>query len=216
MARVLAVADEVADALYGDALDRLKPDLVLSCGDLPFEYLENLVTRAGVPLLYVLGNHDPDPRRSAEPGTGWPFAYSINEAPAGPEGCDSAEGRVLEAAGLHVAGLGGSIRYKAGPNQYTQGEMRRRALRLEARTRLRLRARRGIDILIAHAPPLGVGDGADHAHQGFAAFHRLVLQLKPRVLVHGHVHPVPRRLADRALGSTLVVNAIPYRLLEVV
>src|SRR5215831_1733559 len=215
MARVLAVADEVADALYGDTLDRLKPDLILSCGDLPFEYLENLVTRAGVPLLYVLGNHDPDPRPRAEPGIEWPFAYSINDAPARPEGCDSAEGRVVEAAGIYVAGLGGSIRYKAGPNQYTQGEMRRRALRLEARARLRRRFRRGVDVIITHAPPLGVGDAGDLAHQGFAAFHRLVGQLRPKVLLHGHVHPIHRRMVDRAVGATLVVNAIPYRLLEV-
>src|SRR5215471_15859877 len=83
MARVLAVADEVADALYGDTLDRLKPDLILSCGDLPFEYLENLVTRAGVPLLYVLGNHDPDPRPRAEPETGWPFASPVSAGRSG-------------------------------------------------------------------------------------------------------------------------------------
>jgi len=216
MARILAIADEVAEVLYGDALDRLRPDVVLSCGDLPFEYLENLVTRAGVPLVYVLGNHDPDPRSKTEHGPGWPvIGYAADEPPPGPQGCDSAEGRVIKAAGLYVAGLGGSIRYKEGPNQYTQGEMRGRTLRLEARARLQLGFRRGIDVLIAHAPPLGVGDGKDHAHQGFAAFHRLVGQLKPKVLVHGHVHPVQRRLADRVLGPTLVVNAIPYRLLEV-
>src|SRR5262249_58105031 len=53
MTRLLAVADEVDEALYGDALSRLRPDLIVSAGDLPFDYLENLVTRANVPLVYV-------------------------------------------------------------------------------------------------------------------------------------------------------------------
>src|SRR6266446_5141402 len=56
--RILAVADEVDESLYGDRLPRLNPDLVLGCGDLPFDYLEYLVSRLDVPLLYVPGNHD--------------------------------------------------------------------------------------------------------------------------------------------------------------
>lgn len=140
------------------------------------------------------------------------LASHANDLLPGPQGCDSAEGRVLQAAGLRVAGLGGSIRYKDGPNQYTQGEMRMRALRLEARVRLRPGHR--VDVVVIHAPPLGVGDGEDPAHQGFAALHRLVRQLRPRVLLHGHVHPVHKRPPDQVIGATLVVNAIPYRLLE--
>src|SRR2546430_17456073 len=60
MTRILAIADEVDDALYEDSLQQLKPDLMLSAGDLPFDYLENLVARAGVPLLYLPGNPHAD------------------------------------------------------------------------------------------------------------------------------------------------------------
>lgn len=60
MTRVLAVADELDDTLDGARLRRLRPDLVLSAGDLPFEYLEFIVSTLDVPLLYVPGNHDPD------------------------------------------------------------------------------------------------------------------------------------------------------------
>jgi Icc-related predicted phosphoesterase len=213
VARILAVADEVDERLYGEALQRLRPDVVISCGDLPFEYLENLVTRAGVPLVYVPGNHDPQLSRTTQPVEGWPpLASRVDDPLPGPQGCDSVDGRLIEAAGLRIAGLGGSLRYREGPNQYTQREMRWRALRLEARVRLRLRP--GLDAIVTHAPPLDVGDGEDLAHRGFAAFHRLVGQLKPKVLLHGHVHPVRRRPVDRVVGGTLVVNAIPYRLLE--
>jgi Icc-related predicted phosphoesterase len=215
VARILAIADEVDAALYGDALHRLRPDVIVSCGDLPHEYLENLVTRASVPLVYVPGNHDVEPGAAGQPGGGWPMPLRADDRLPGPQGCESADGRVIEAAGLRFAGLGGSIRYKEGPNQYTQREIRFRALRLEARVRLRRAVGgRGVDVLVTHAPPLGVGDGGDHAHQGFAALHRLVRELRPRLLVHGHVHPVHRRPPDRSLGTTLVVNVIPYRLLE--
>lgn len=212
MARILAVADEVDRALYGDALHRLRPDVIVSAGDLPFDYLENLVTRAAVPLVYVPGNHDPDVSGAAVRDPWLPLGAEV--LLPGPQGCVSADGRVVEAAGLRIAGLGGSIRYKDGPNQYTQAEMRWRALRLEARARLRPRSRGGIDVVLTHAPPLDLGDGEDPAHRGFAALHRLVGRLRPRLLVHGHVHPVQHRAPDRTVGGTLIVNAIPHRLLE--
>src|SRR5262252_945610 len=122
MARILAIADEVAEVLYGDALDRLRPDVVLSCGDLPFEYLENLVTRAGVPLIYVLGNHDPDPSRSAEPISAWPErGHTLSDPIPGPPGRESAGGPRRGAGGLDLPRLRRALRYKEGPNQYTQG-----------------------------------------------------------------------------------------------
>ena len=205
------MADEEDQALYGDALGELRADLIVAAGDLPFDYLENLVTRAGVPLVYVPGNHDADVRFRRDS-----YGPVVFEQPIpGPEGCDNADGRIIEAAGLRIAGLGGSIRYRVGPNQYTQRQMRRRALGLELRARWRRRlGRPGVDILLTHAPPLGLGDGEDPPHQGFAAFHRLVGVLRPRLLVHGHVHPYGRRREDRELGPTQVVNAVPYRLLE--
>ena len=62
MIRILAVADEVDQALYGPRLKELRPDLTLGCGDLPFDYLEHLRAKAEAPLLYIHGNHDPSPR----------------------------------------------------------------------------------------------------------------------------------------------------------
>ena len=35
-------------------------ELILGCGDLPYPYLENLLTFLNVPLFYVPGNHDPN------------------------------------------------------------------------------------------------------------------------------------------------------------
>jgi predicted phosphodiesterase len=223
MARILAVSDEVDEQLLTRDLKALGVEMVVACGDLPCDYLEGLVTLTNVPLLYVPGNHDADashigPDLSADDVLR-PFSFRRAEGSFSPEGCINLDGRVKEVKGLRIAGLGGSMRYSDGPNQYTQAEMKRRALVLEARARLgsllHARASDEIDILLTHAPPLGVGDDDDPAHEGFAAFHRLVARLSPRILLHGHIHPYGRHVEEHRLNGTRVVNAVGHRVIEV-
>ena len=164
-----------------------------------------------MPLLYVPGNHDPS---LAPPDLSWlPQPW---DAPVqGPEGCENIDGRVVDARGLRIAGLGGSLRYKEGANQYSQGQMGRRALRLEVSIRLkRLRAGRSLDILVTHAPPFGLAEAKDAAHVGFVAFLRLIRSFHPALAVHGHIHPFGRVLPERDVGSTRVVNVVPSRMIE--
>ncbi|MGH2749480.1 MAG: metallophosphoesterase family protein [Actinomycetota bacterium] len=226
MTRILAVSDEIDDRLLGSELKKLEVRAVVACGDLPFGYLETLVTLANVPLVYVPGNHDPDLKRRAQEISPAdlvePFSWQRDgNDGAGPEGCRNLDGRVTEVAGLRVAGLGGSMRYTDGPNQYTQGEMRRRAVALELRARLgSLASRRPdpfrrVDVLMTHAPPLGVGDDDDPCHEGFAAFHGLVARLSPRVLVHGHIHPYGRRVEELVIDQTRVINVVGHQVIEV-
>lgn len=212
--KILAVADEVDESLYGENIQTLHPDLVLGCGDLPFEYLEYLVTRLNVPLLYVPGNHDPELRPD---DTTWaPSRGLIEPPPPGPEGCTNVDGRIVQEAGLRIAGLGGSIRYKPGPNQYSQAQMSRRALQLGVRIALtRVQQGRKLDVLVTHSPPYGLGEGNDSAHIGFHAFDQLIRRFHPVLAVHGHVHPYGRVLPERTIGSTRVVNVVATRLLEI-
>lgn len=183
----------------------------MSCGDLPFDYLEYLVSRLDVPLLYVPGNHDPSLK---PPDTTWMPLRAELPIP-GPAGCDNIDGRVVEVRGLRIAGLGGSLRYKRGPNQYTQAQMSRRAFRLSVSLGFRpVRGGRKLDVLLTHAPPFGAAPEADAAHGGFAAFTRLIKTFRPRLCVHGHVHPYGRRTEDQRVGPTRVVNAIPWRMIE--
>jgi Icc-related predicted phosphoesterase len=114
--------------------------------------------------------------------------------------------------GLTIAGLGGSIRYREGPNQYTERQMALRARRLQWQVKMR---RRRIDLLITHSPPAGVGDDTDGPHRGFASFVWLVEVLRPRLLLHGHVHPHGFVKPDRQLGETRIVNVVPHKVLEV-
>lgn len=214
MIRILAVADEVDRSLYGPRLKELRPDLILGCGDLPFAYLEHLRTEAEVPLLYVHGNHDPSPFRT-NISAYLPAEYSA-QSPPHVVGCVNLENRWDDECGLRVAGLGGSIRYNDGANQYTQAEMRGRVRRLTRRTRIRRwRDGRSVDVVIAHSPPLDCGDGDDGPHRGFSAFHRLIEQLEPRLMLHGHIHPHGKSRPDRTIGRTRIVNVIPHRLLEI-
>jgi Icc-related predicted phosphoesterase len=121
----------------------------------------------------------------------------------------------MEVLGLRVGGLGGSLRYKDGPNQYTQAQMRRRALNLEVRVRLkRVHSGRKLDVLITHAPPFGVAPAEDAAHAGFQAFQRIIQSLHPALLVHGHVHPYGKTQPERNVDGARIVNAIPSRLIE--
>ena len=185
---------------------------MVGCGDLPFDYLEYLVTRLNVPLLYVPGNHDPSlvpPDLSFLPQ---PWEPPIQ----GPEGCENIDARVVDAVGLRVAGLGGSLRYKEGANQYSQGQMGRRALRLGLRIRFkRLHAGRRLDVLVTHAPPFGQAEATDAAHVGFVAFLRLIRAFRPVLAVHGHIHPFGQVLPEVMVGATRVVNVVPSRMIEI-
>ena len=214
MPRILAVADEPFPGMP-DLLE-IRPDLLLSCGDLPWEDLERMVDLANVPLLFVPGNHDPALTPTG-PGVLIPPRLEVRdlEDPPGPRGGISVDGRIEDAAGLRVAGLGGSIRYREGPNQYTQAQMARRARWLARRAAWRrLRDGRGVDVLITHAPPKGLGDEEDKPHEGFEAFHDLVRRLRPTLLLHGHIHPYGLPRPDRHIGDTRVVNVVPFKVID--
>ena len=211
---VLAVADEAVESLWAGRVSRGRVDLVLAAGDLPFDYLEHLSNVLDVPCVLVPGNHDPDLSGYATRAAGFVRAGLPARWP-GPAGAIDADTQVVDVAGLRIAGLGGSPRYRPGPNQWTQAQQRRRAHRLTRRARWRGRDGRGVDVVLTHAPPRGVGDGDDAPHVGFDCLHPLVERLGPTLLLHGHVHPHGHRPRDHRMGSTTVLNTVGYALLEV-
>lgn len=211
MVRVLAIADEEAPALTPARLADLQIDLVLGAGDLPFDYLEYVTSAADAQLVFVPGNHDPAAPRGRRTRSGiWVRDGRPAEEPR-PIGGLNVDERVVEVAGLRIAGLGGCVRYRPGPNQYDQRDYDRRARRLARRAR----RHGGVDVLLTHAPPYGLGDGEDAPHCGIRALHRLLEQLQPSLLLHGHVHPHGQEMPDRTSGATTIANVIPYRILEI-
>jgi hypothetical protein len=237
--RVLAVSDVVEEGLWADIGPVRGADLILGCGDLPLEYLGYLMNALDVPLVFVPGNHDPDLSGYRVSRAGLTLRAGLPARPPWPDGAVSADGRVVDVAGLRIAGLGGCRRYRPGPNQYSDRQQARRARLLAARARLRrprgaglrqlrggaglrqLRGgaglrqlRGGVDVLLTHAPPRGVGDGADPVHQGFPALNVLTARLQPAVLLHGHVDPDPAGRRDHRLGRTIVRNATGWQLFD--
>jgi Icc-related predicted phosphoesterase len=192
MVRVLAVADEEVPAMQSRVRD-LQVDLVLAAGDLPWDYLESLVSLLDAPAAYVPGNHDPR--------TG-----------PGPRGLVDVDGHILSIGGLRVAGLGGCVRYNDGPHQYTQSEYDKRARRLlrEARDT------EDVDVLLTHAPPLGLGDEPDDpCHVGISALNGVLETLRPTWHLHGHIHPYGMHKPDRQVGPTTIRNVIPWQLIDI-
>ena len=216
MVLVLAVSDEVDDVLCADVRAVRAAQLILSCGDLPFDYLDYLMNALDVPLVFVPGNHDPDISGYRTSRAGLPVRAGLPARPPWPDGAVSAERSVVEVAGLRIAGLGGCRRYSEGPNQYTERQQVRRARALARRARwAQIRDGRGVDVLLTHAPPQGIGDGTDPPHRGFRAYHRLTARLQPAVLLHGHVHPHGAAAGEHRLGRTVVRNVVGRHLLEI-
>lgn len=215
MVRVLAVSDEVDEGLYVDARVARDAELVLACGDLPFEYLGYLMDALRVPLVFVPGNHDPDVSGYRLSRGGLTLRAGMPARAPWPDGAINAEGRVVEVLGLRIAGLGGCLRYHDGPNQYTEGQQRRRAHRLARRARWAARDGHHTDVLLTHAPPRGVGDGDDPPHRGFQCLHGLAGSLHVPLLLHGHVHPYGEDTPDLRAGDTVVRNVVGRHLFDV-
>lgn len=215
MTRVLVVSDEVVAQLWTEQVRQHEVDLILGAGDLPFDYLEYLVSALDRPCVFVPGNHDPDLSGYSNVRGLWTRDGMPARWP-GPAGAANIDGAVVDVAGLRIAGLGGSIRYNAGPNQWTERQQARRARRLirQANWR-RLRDGREVDVLLTHSPPLDCGDREDPPHRGFACLHDTVRRLRPRLLLHGHIHPHGESTPDRRLGDTLVRNVVGYHLLDI-
>ena len=186
--KILAISDEETLALWDyyrtGMLDGY--DMILACGDLKAEYLSFLVTMANIPVFYVHGNHD----------------GKYLEEP--PEGCDCVEDQIVEYKGVRILGLGGCRWYHPGPFQYTEWQMRKRIFKLW----FQLWKHKGVDIVITHAPPQGVGDADDLAHTGFRAFLPFLDKYKPKYLLHGHVHMNygANSKREQSYGETTVIN----------
>ena len=201
--KILCISDKVESMLHGPNLTSYARgvEAVISCGDLPFDYLEYIVTFLGVHVYYVLGNHDPGP-----------------EGPEYPGGCTPLDRRIVEAEdGVVLAGLSGSPMYSGGPNQYTERQMRGRARALSVRIRCRGLVRRPKPwIFVTHSPPFGLGDMEDVAHVGFGSFVDLIDRHHPSLWLHGHVHlygPNQKRVLQK--GETKIVNVYGHRIIEV-
>lgn len=195
--KILTVSDRVVPMLYNDSHAESFPgvNLILSCGDLPPEYLSFLVRTFNVPLFYVQGNHD------------------IRHNGYRPQGCTNLDNKVVLHERVRMLGLEGSHWYNGQPHQYTERQMRQKIRRL----RPEIRGHGGVDIIVTHAPPRHIHDAEDPCHRGFESFLDLIDWYSPRYFIHGHIHANFTDPSQRisTVKETKVINTYGYHLLGI-
>lgn len=217
--KILCVADQIDPLVYSSSIKSRFRDveLVLGAGDLPLEYYSFIVSCLNIPLYFVFGNHELSSykaikfRSFRDPKT-WEDDVQMKEK----YGAIYTGDKVMRQNRVLLAGLGGSMKYNNGLNQYTELQMFFKALKLlPGLIWNRLFHGRWLDILLTHAPPRDIHDKPDPCHRGFRVFRWFMHLFKPRYLVHGHVHLY--RLDERRFTQfehTMVVNAFNHVVLE--
>lgn len=221
MKKILCVSDHIDPLVYSPGVkDRFGDvDLVISAGDLPMDYLGFIASSLNKPVAFVFGNHNLDKmhlfrrdlrREHVEERT---LRHGLSEHHYG---STYVGWKTKMISGLLIAGLGGSMRYNSGENQFTERQMRRRIFRLFPRLLYnRLRHGRYLDILVTHAPPRGIHDRIDPCHLGFRSFIWFMKLFQPLYLIHGHIHLYDQN-APRVTRymNTDVINVYDHYLLE--
>jgi uncharacterized protein len=174
--RLLTFADEPPRVEAAELVARVRPDAVVTLGDLRPGWIASLAS-LNLPRLGVHGNHDGEDELTAL-------------------GIRDLHGTRACVGGWSFAGFEGCVRYgRGGPHQYTQEEAAGLARDLAA-----------ADVLLCHCPPWGINDEPDDpAHVGFRALRDWVERHRPRYVLHGHTTPDPRTRLRR-FGRTEIVR----------
>jgi len=206
--RILGLSDIEIGFIYSPMVaDRFQNiDLIISCGDLPYYYLEYIVSMLNVPMYYVRGNH----------------ASVVEETTAGdrtsPWGAIDLHQRVIEDdTGILLAGLEGSLQYNRGAYQYSQNEYWYKVFNMVPALMVnKLRFGRYLDIFVSHSPPWHIHDETDRPHQGIKAFRWLINVFKPTYALHGHIHLYRNdAITETQVDKTKVVNVFGFKELEI-
>jgi Icc-related predicted phosphoesterase len=214
--KILCISDQIDPLVYSAGIKErfADVDLILCAGDLPLDYLDFVISSLNKPLLFVFGNHHTNDMRFFRKIWNSTIIDNFGEF----HGCGAVHlgSKVVSEGNFIVAGLGGSMRYNNGLNQYTDFQMFIEAAKLIPRLLWnRIFHGRFLDILLTHAPPKGIHDKNDKCHWGFKAYLWFMKTFKPKYLVHGHIHLYD--LCDKRCTkweNTTVINAYSHYVLN--
>jgi Icc-related predicted phosphoesterase len=216
--KILCISDQIDPLVYSASIkERFKGvDIVLSAGDLPADYLEFIVSSLNKPLFFVFGNHNLEGYHYHTHKDELVSLMNMERNAAFGSGTIHIGSKVKTEEGLIIAGLGGSMMYNHGENQYTDRAMYLEILKLIPRMLFnRIRRGRFLDILLTHAAPQGIHDKSDRCHQGFKAFLWFMRTFKPKYLIHGHIHLYDLSdLRTTKYQDTLVINAYGHYIID--
>lgn len=214
--KILCVSDQIDPLVYSNSIKQRYSDvdLILSAGDLPVDYLDFIVSALNKPMLFVFGNHHTEDYHYYKTGTS--LFYNGMDYDMHSSGAIYIDTRVHYEEGLIIAGLGGTMRYNHGENQFSDFEMYIRMLRLiPALIVNRLVRGRYLDILLTHAAPRGIQDKQDKCHLGFKCFLWFMKVFRPKYLVHGHIHLYDlSEVRTTKYHETLVINAYSQYIID--
>ena len=219
--KILCISDKIDPLIYSNNIKKRfnDIDLILSSGDLELKYYGFIVSSLNKPLLFVFGNHNlKSLSRYRTSNQLFDFEKSdtiTNIAPS--DGSIYLGDRVKNIKSLLIAGLGGSIKYNNGPNQFSEFGMTLKIFKIVPRLIInRIFHGRWLDILLTHAPPRGLGDREDRCHLGFWIFRTFLKFFKPRYLLHGHIHLYdinePREIH---FMETKIINIYEHQIIEI-
>ena len=201
--KILCISDQIDPLVYSNSIkSRFSDvDIILCAGDLPLDYLDFIVSSLNKPMYFVFGNHNTEKME--------------NNAHLG-YGCFHIGSRIHREGGLIIAGLGGSMRYNRGPNQFTEFQMYLEIIKIIPKMLMnRLFHKRFLDILLTHAPPQGIHDKPDLCHRGFGAFRWFIKKFSPKYLIHGHIHLYDLCAVRRTRWlETDVINAYSHYVID--
>jgi Icc-related predicted phosphoesterase len=203
--KLLCLSDVEVPAVYSSRIRERFPGLgaVISCGDLPWFYLEYVVSMLDLPLYYVQGNHVFD------------VEDSEGEVRHHPQGAINLHRQVIydPQLDLILAGIEGSLFYNRRAYQYTQRQMWQMVLGLVPQLMFnKIRYGRYLDVFVTHAAPTGIHDEDDPAHKGVDAFLWLIENFSPKLHLHGHIHLYnPLKARETMHGKTCVTNCYGHR-----
>jgi Icc-related predicted phosphoesterase len=206
--KILSISDIELGFIYSPQIkQRFRDiDLVISCGDLPYFYLEYIISTLDRPLYYVRGNHAARMEIGAVQDRHFPWG-----------GTNLHERHVRDDSGLLLSGIEGSLRYNTGPYQYTQNQMWMMVFSLIPGLLInRLRFGRYLDIFVTHAPPWKLHDADDLPHQGIKAFRWFINVFQPTYFLHGHIHVYCQDTVTHSwVNKTQVMNTYGFREFEI-
>lgn len=207
--KILSLADVELGLLYNSSVKTRfsETDLVISCGDLPFYYLDFIASSLNRPLYFVYGNHHNE---------------KVIQSVMRTDTAQACNGTNLHCRCLDydhellLGGIEGCLRYNNGKRQYTQREMWKLVYAMIPRLFFnRMKYGRFIDLFVTHASPWQIHDDNDRAHIGIKAFRWFDQTFQPQIHLHGHIHLYRNdAVRETVFCRTRVINSYGYRELE--
>lgn len=217
--KILCVADQRSPLVYSTGIkERFKDiSLILGAGDLPLDYYGYIVSSLNKKLYFVFGNHNLKNYKRFS-GKNQTYLFDPDSLEQHNFGSIFITGKVIreKKSGLIIVGMGGSINYNHGENQYTDWQMYWKLFRLIPRLIFnRIFYGRYLDIFLTHSPPRGYNDREDPCHRGFKAFLWFLDKFKPKYMIHGHIHLYDRNEPREIIyKNTRIINVFDYYVLE--